>query len=145
MNINALKEQINTDVAPLLLGEAGVRSFGGDAVYIARNMLNIDIDAIKTDFAKAPPKQYTDNAQLSVKLYPNPTKDEVMIEFGNVINVNGIIEIFDFTGSVVQSQNIASGFQYIYVSVKNLKSGIYFFRILLNNELIAKDKLLIVK
>ncbi len=118
---------------------------GGDAVYIARNMLNIDIDAIKADFTKAPPKQYTDNAQLSVKLYPNPTKDEVMIEFGNVINVNGIIEIFDFTGSVVQSQNIASGFQYIYVSVKNLKSGIYFFRIMLNNELIAKDKLLIVK
>ena len=110
-------------------------------------MLDIDPNQLTADFAKAPasmPNSMESSANMA-KLYPNPAKDEVMIAFEKATVSQGILEIYGFTGSVIQSQNLASGYQYISVSVKDLKPGIYFYRILLNNEVVAKDKLLIVK
>ena len=120
---------------------------GGDAVYIARFMLDIDDSLITADFAKAPavmPKSVESKANMA-KLYPNPAQNEVMIAFEKATESEGVLEIFGFTGSVIQSQALASGYQYISVSVKDLKPGIYFYRILLSNKVVAKDKLLIVK
>jgi hypothetical protein len=147
MRYRAQKKEISTAGAPLLLGEAGVRSEGGDAVFIARYMLDIDENQLTADFAKAPaakPNSMESRANMA-KLYPNPAKDEVMIAFEKATDSQGVLEIYGFTGSVIQSQNLASGYQYISVSVKDLKPGIYFYRILINNEVVAKDKLLIVK
>ncbi len=120
---------------------------GGDAVFIARYMLDIDPNQLTADFAKAPaamPNSMESRANMA-KIYPNPAKDEVMIAFEKATDSQGVLEIYGFTGSVIKSQNLASGYQYISVSVKDLKPGIYFYRILLNNEVVAKDKLLIVK
>ena len=118
---------------------------GGDAVYIARNMLNLDMDAIEADFAKAPPKQLTDAAQSNAKLYPNPAKDEVMIEFNHALKANAMLEIYGFAGNLLQTSVLQSGYQFISVSVKELKSGIYYYRIISNSEVIEKNKLLIIK
>jgi hypothetical protein len=119
---------------------------GGDAVFIARFMLDIDENQLTSDFAKAPaamPNNMESRANMA-KLYPNPAQDEVMIAFEKATDAEGVLEIYGFTGSVIQSQSLASGYQFISVSVKDLKPGIYFYRILLNNEVVAKDKLLIV-
>jgi len=118
---------------------------GGDAVYIARNMLNLDMDAIEADFAKAPPKQFADVAPSNAKLYPNPAKDEVMIEFDNRLNTSAVFEIFNFEGLKIIDILLNKGNQYISVSTKNLKAGLYMYRISDNERIIAKDKLLIVK
>jgi hypothetical protein len=119
--------------------------FGGDAVYIARLMLNIDEDNIQVDYSKAPPKHHTDNAQLSVKLYPNPAKDEIMIEFDNALKSNAILEVYGYTGNLIQTQVLSFGYQFISVSTKDLKAGLYMYRILDNEKILAKDKLLIIK
>jgi len=153
MNYNAQKEQISTaGILPLLepvpifiREEAGGRSFGGDAVYIARNMLNIDIDAIKADFTKAPPKQFTDIVPVNAKLYPNPAKDEIMIEFDNALKTNAVLEIYGYAGNLLQTNILKQGYKYISVSVKDLKAGIYFYKITSNNKAICKNKLLIIK
>lgn len=151
-NYRTKKEAVSTSRAPVLIaelyrsiGEAGVRSFGGDAVYIARNMLNLDMDAIEADFAKAPPKQLTDAMQSNAKLYPNPAKDEVMIEFDHILNANAILEIYGYAGNLLQTSVLKSGYQFISVSVKELKSGIYYYRIISNSEVIEINKLLIIK
>ena len=153
MNYNAQKEQISTAVAPLLLEpvpifireEAGVRSFGGDAVYIARLMLNIDEDNIQVDYSKAPPKQFTDVAPSGAKLYPNPAKDEIMIEFDNALKTDAVLEIYGYAGNLIQTNILKQGYKYISVSVKDLKAGIYFYKITSNNKAICKNKLLIIK
>ena len=118
---------------------------GGDAVYIARLMLNLDDEAIEADFAKAPPKQFTDIAQSNAKLYPNPAKDEVMIEFENGITTNAVLEIYGYAGNLLQSNMLNSGSQYISVSIKDLKAGLYFYKITSDNEVVCKNKLLIIK
>ena len=117
----------------------------GDAVYIARLMLNLDDEAIEADFANAPPKQFTDIAPSNAKLYPNPAKDEVMIEFENGITTNAVLEIYGYAGNLLQSNMLNSGSQYISVSIKDLKAGLYFFKIISDNEVVCKNKLLIVK
>ena len=110
-------------------------------------MPDIDENQLIADFAKAPAAMpnNTENKANMAKLYPNPAQNEVMIAFEKATDSEGLLEIYGFTSSVIQSQNLASGYQYISVSVKDLKPGIYFYRILLNNEVVAKDKLLIVK
>ncbi len=118
---------------------------GGDAVYIARLMLNIDEDAIEVDFAKAPKSDIANSKTNSAKLYPNPASNEVMIEFDNALEANAILEIYNFAGIKIQNVSLSSGYQFVSVSTKDLKSGIYFYRILLNSNVIAKDRLLIVK
>jgi hypothetical protein len=118
---------------------------GGDAVYIARLMLNIDEDAIVVDFAKAPKSESINTKTNSAKLYPNPASNQVMIEFDNALIVNAMLEIYGYSGNLLQTSVLQTGYQFISVSTKDLKSGIYYYRIISNNEIIAKDKLLIVK
>jgi len=147
MNYRTENKAFSTAGVLPLLGEVrwGSPWEGGDAVYIARNMLNLDMDAIAADFAKAPPKQFADVAPSNAKLYPNPAKDEVMIEFGNALKTNAVLEIYGYAGNVLQTFVLQTGYQFISVSIKELKSGIYYYRIISNNEVIAKDKLLIIK
>ncbi len=119
---------------------------GGDAVYIARQILNLDDEALLVDFAKAPVSTKSVEADRNAaKLYPNPATNEVMIEFDNVLKANAMFEIYNFTGVKIQNMPLNTGNQLISVSTKDLKAGIYMYRILINEEVIAKDKLLIVK
>jgi len=94
------------------------------------------------------------NEEFSTNLKPllwrglerlNPAQNEVMIEFDNAIEGNAVLEIYDFTGKLMHGITLAAGNQYISVSTKDFKPGIYMYRILLNNKVIAKDKLLIIK
>jgi hypothetical protein len=118
---------------------------GGDGVYIARYMLNIEDDQNMADYAMAPQKQFADVKVNTAKLYPNPAQNEVMIAFDKTLGVDGILEIYGFTANKIQSIELKSGYQFISVSTKDLKQGIYMYRILVNDKVIAKDKLLIIK
>jgi len=75
----------------------------------------------------------------------NPAKDEVMIEFGNALKTNALLEIYGYTGNLLQTSILKHGYSYISVSVKDLKPGIYFYKITSNNEVVCKNKLLIIK
>ena len=61
-----------------------------------------------------------------IKIFPNPVKNEFKIECSK-FKVDGI-EIYDLTGRIIFSKNF-SGSNLLYVSVKNLESGIYFLKI----------------
>ena len=116
-----------------------------DAVYIARLMLNIDEEKIEVDYAKVPKAEAKSAIANNARLYPNPASAEVMIEFDSKLNGNAVLEIYGYAGNLLQSIQLTSGYQFISVSVKDLKAGIYYYRIISNNDIIAKDKLLIVK
>ncbi len=118
---------------------------GGDAVYIARLMLNLDENSINADYAKSPQKQLPNATALTAKLYPNPAKDEVMIEFNYAIKGSGVIEIYGFEGNIVQSSQLSANTNFIALSIKSLQNGVYFYRIIAQNEIITKDKLIIIK
>jgi hypothetical protein len=118
---------------------------GGDAVYIARLMLNIDEEKIEVDYAKVPKAEAKSTITNNARLYPNPASTEVMIEFDNKLSSSAVFEIYNFEGLKIIDISLNKGYQFISVSTKDLKAGLYMYRISDNEKIIAKDKLLIVK
>jgi hypothetical protein len=153
MNYNAQKEQINTAVAPLLLEpvpifnreEAGVRSFGGDAVYSARVILGLDHADLNQDYAKSPdiPK---DNTVFSdkVKVYPNPANEQINLAFENELSMEAEFELFDFSGKLLLSKTLEAKTVFNTINLIRVKAGIYYYKIYTANETLAKNKLVIL-
>lgn len=62
-------------------------------------------------------------AKTNYKIYPNPVKDKVQIEFP--IYFSGVLEITDGLGRRVHEEEIKNQSKYI-IDISNMKSGIYF-------------------
>lgn len=74
-----------------------------------------------------------------VKLYPNPTKDNLWVDCGNYLKMNNFqIKILNSSGAVIWSSYIS---QQIYImDISNYTKGLYFFEIFdsTNNKIITK-------
>ncbi len=78
----------------------------------------------------------------SFSIYPNPTKDVVTIDFKVNENEAVNIEIIDVMGKVQIKERLdASTFHTI--QLKNMKTGIYFYRLIKNDAAIYNGKLII--
>ena len=77
--------------------------------------------------------------RLEVNYFPNPVMDELSIKSSKALE-NHRLEIFDFTGKLIKTQEFVSNSK---ISVEAFKSGVYFFR-LKNNEgfVISTDKVI---
>lgn len=83
----------------------------------------------------------TQEAAGNVRLYPNPTSDNLSIEFNLADATDLNIEITNSLGQVVSkvsNGNAAAGFHNIQVSTANLASGTYFVRFLDGNKATAQ-------
>ena len=78
-----------------------------------------------------------------VKLYPNPAKNEVILEFNDIELEKSDIKLIDVTGKtvnlIVKKQNSSS----LLFELSHLKSGIYFIRIRMKGYGILYNKLII--
>lgn len=61
-----------------------------------------------------------------IKLYPNPTRDRIWIEFPEKLDLPVRIEILDNTGRMIQS--VQSQNARIEVDLNSIASGLYFFK-----------------
>ena len=78
-----------------------------------------------------------------VSFYPNPMNEKATIKVnGNVDIENMRLEILDASGRVAILQESISSNE-ILIENKNLKSGIYFYRLLENDKLIAVNKFMV--
>jgi hypothetical protein len=80
-----------------------------------------------------------------IKLYPNPAKEQITIEFNSRIKKNTFFELYDVLGNKVMSRQLPSNNNKTNVSTKNLTDGIYSYKIVVNNKVISTDKLIIIK
>ena len=86
--------------------------------------------------------QNTQNIQnnLNVKVYPNPTENQLNILFDSSLDEKAQIEIYDITGRCVQKEILSD--IHCVINLGNLTDGIYFYRINYKNNLIARDKVI---
>ena len=77
---------------------------------------------------------------LSVSVYPNPATDVVNIKMNNNVNNVSVI-IYNILGEAVATKNLIAGVNTINTSEFN--SGVYFYAIRHNNEVIETKKLVI--
>jgi hypothetical protein len=75
--------------------------------------------------------------QLDLKVYPNPSNDNLYIEFKEA-KEKTTVEIFDMLGNVVKGAIFNDASKYISIPIENLTSGVYSIRIKTGNSFVVK-------
>ncbi len=100
---------------------------GGEGVYSARAMLGIDPEDYNLPYRLG---HFADTVKVdevnSIKIYPNPTKDNLIIEFNNEFN-NAEFILYDILGKELINKTI-NGTK-VRVDLGSINSGIYFYSI----------------
>jgi len=117
---------------------------GGDAVYTARVMLNIDPDDFGLDFVKPPYTQSQTIRGVTAKVYPNPANKQITIQFSEVVVEDAHIRIYNSIGSLVYNDYITKSNFEKNIDVRELKSGLYFYNIEINGEKVTSGKITIL-
>jgi Secretion system C-terminal sorting domain/SprB repeat/Right handed beta helix region len=120
----------------------------GDAVYSARSMLRIDPtdnSTVRTMAEETPEEIIAQETKMIGKLYPNPNNGIMQLEYTITEDQNAILVIYDVTGRKLSSYTMNSNNNKLQIDESKLSSGIYFYQIILNNQLIQADKFIIAK
>jgi aminopeptidase N len=88
-------------------------------------------------FRKSALNTFGENLPEQMKIYPNPTKDNLHIEWEQAEKANKI-KIFDNSGKVMNEKEMDGN--HLIVSTKKYPSGIYYVALYNQNEVIAKQK-----
>ena len=80
----------------------------------------------------------------NVKLYPNPTRDEVNVEVEGYYDNNLSISLYDFQGILIYSQEQCSSKVSISLSELNIPNGLYVLRIYMD-EVSVNEKIIYMR
>jgi hypothetical protein len=125
---------------------------GGRAVYEARSMYALYSDEVYDDIALCnavgiqarttkPRDKVESITEQMVKIYPNPTSDNITIST-NKINSILNIEIIDVLGRTVQNEKTTNNISTLHL---NVSEGVYYIRIHDGDVLVLSQKLVVVK
>ena len=82
------------------------------------------------------------NSSKNVLVYPNPTNQFATLEFSNPTKQNCTLTLYDLRGQVVQTiKNITA--DKVEIERQSLASGLYFFQLRTDRQIIATGKLTI--
>jgi len=117
-------------------------SIGGEAVHIARAILNYEpTTQNKQDFDMLAKLSLNDDIQW----YPNPATDILNIASVETFVSGCKIELFDITGRKVLSTTIGTESNIANISLKNVKQGLYLCVIKNGEEIISSSKISVIK
>lgn len=143
-----------TDILKDIAGQCPLE--GGRAVYHARALLYLAGIEHSYDDEKACVKEeikslrMPDNGILeeeisSLKVYPNPAKDKVFVEWTESNFENGQLIVYDLFGKELHSFALVSGQTDATIATVDLSSGVYFFSIQLDSNTPMVQKAIINK
>lgn len=88
-----------------------------------------------------------ENIAKSISLsnvYPNPTHNTINIDYNFDVNIDGAsVKIVNLLGSVVKETEMDQNANKLSMDVSDLTTGIYFYSIVVNNEIFKTKKLVI--
>ena len=84
---------------------------------------------------------YEELKNVKFTAYPNPANAEFNIDFNGVTGGNYNVALYNLLGEEVGRRSLTNGLNTIDVS--HLNNGVYFYSILLNNEVIETKKLVV--
>nr|MBK9652138.1 T9SS type A sorting domain-containing protein [Bacteroidota bacterium] len=127
---------------------------GGSAVFKARAMLYLVMPNLKYDdraecnrqginFRKAEPLVDIKNA--SIKVYPNPTKELLNIEYSIESDCVANLVIYNALGEIQASVKLESDKSKLVFSTVNLAPGVYFYHIMCDTIKLNSGKFAIIR
>jgi len=127
---------------------------GGNAVWQARVLYStIENDWIEFENnCDATPRQMSVNNNITetvvdskFKLYPNPSNGQMILEYSIEETESAVFSIYDITGKIITEYPVNSKNKLLLVNESQLEAGVYFYQVKVNNKIIKKDKLVIIK
>ena len=80
-----------------------------------------------------PPPLYIENISFVIKVYPNPTDNELIVELKNNSKVEKV-EFIDFSGKIITPNKVELNNSLIRINVSNIIEGIYLLNITTDKE-----------
>ncbi len=117
-------------------------NIGGEAVYIARAILNYNPEFVHRNNIIMP---LDIKVQDNVQFYPNPANDVLNISTVENFVSGSKIELYDITGRMVYSTAIVTESNSTSISLKEVNQGLYLCVIKSNKEIISSFKISVVK
>lgn len=118
---------------------------GGTGVYMARAMLGIDVE----DAFNVARLAQTDNTETPYSthfiLFPNPSTGMYFMECMLEEDANGMFIVRDVLGKVIYSNKLFNGFNNVHFNLKEHKSGIYYYELIVNKVTEKAGKLSLIK
>lgn len=78
-------------------------------------------------------------------IFPNPAKNEVYCNIELLNEAKGIVDLYDIIGNKIESKSISSGENKIVFDIQQLADGLYFFKIIIEDNLYTTKKLVVLK
>ncbi|MCK4921676.1 MAG: T9SS type A sorting domain-containing protein [Bacteroidales bacterium] len=119
----ATPDQLSTDVTFSTSGSFDLTFTGSDG--------ELSASVVSTIFVAYVGINQFDNS--SIRIYPNPAKSNLFVEFDNGINSSARLQIVDMTGKVVYNKLHFDAKANI--NLENLENGIYFMSIEIDNQI----------
>jgi len=85
------------------------------------------------------------SGNVSVKVIPNPNNGNMQIVYEIPENTIGTFEVYNLIGNELFSYPLIGGKNTFSISRSDLNPGIYFYRVTSGNNIIAKDKIVVIK
>jgi hypothetical protein len=116
----------------------------GDAVYTARVMIGEEGSSM--DSYRLIHPENNNQLQLVIgKIYPNPTKDEAYLDYKLEEGQSGVIDIYTITGQLLFEKVLNNNNSKLIINTSNLNSGLYFYKVIVDETIIVNEKLMIIK
>ena len=117
-------------------------NIGGEAVYIARAILNYNPESLHRDNIVVPINITANN---NYQYYPNPATDVLNISSVNLFVLGSKIELYDITGRKIYSAVINTESNTTSLNLKEVKQGLYLCVIKNGEEIISSSKISVIK
>ena len=140
-DIRIYNKSITQEEVSFLYNEGACYKTVYDTVTTTNNVtvqdtLNIYLSELITSVTDA------SQAETTIKLYPNPTKNEVTVSIDNYTNLSGVsIKVLDALGTVVHQQLITGSTQSIDVS--SWTAGVYFLHVINGSKTVDIRKIVV--
>ena len=79
----------------------------------------------------------------NISVYPNPNDGEMIFEYSIEENKSGSLEIYDVNGKLISSDKLQSGKQNLKINRESWSNGIYFYRFVVDGEMVKSGKVVI--
>lgn len=128
-----------------------VVSSSARGILIANNLLEYNEPYLEPDLTKSaeirkPRTNSTQNSTESVRVFPNPGKDYVTIDYNLGDNhTSGSYEIADQTGKMVKKGNLSRTANQFVLDTHDLAPGNYYISLILSNRSVAISRFVIAK
>jgi hypothetical protein len=103
-------------------------------------------DLTKSMEVKKPKAQTSEISNGTIRIYPNPGKDYITIEYA-VYEFNGSLyyQLTDQSGKVVKTSNLGKRADQIIIDTRELSSGSYYIKLVSGNKNVAGSRFMIAK